>query len=121
MPLGSRELGCQKRLDDVPGHGRPHGSSAHANDIHVIVLDPLFSRIVVVDQGGSNSGDLVSTYGCTHAAGTDGYAALHATRSNSLGQGDDEVRTVVGGIQLVSAAINHIMSRRAKVSYEFLL
>jgi hypothetical protein len=39
MPIGSRELSRQKRLDDVPSDDRPHGSSTHANDIHVIILD----------------------------------------------------------------------------------
>jgi hypothetical protein len=36
------ELGRQKRLDDVPSHGRPYRSPTHANDIQVIVLNPLF-------------------------------------------------------------------------------
>jgi hypothetical protein len=58
VPLGLAELGGQKRLDEIPGHRRSHGSSAHAKDVHVIVLDALLGREMVVDKStvvGGNS------------------------------------------------------------------
>jgi hypothetical protein len=41
VPLSLTELGCQKRIDEIFGDSRSYGSSAHADDIHVVVLHPL--------------------------------------------------------------------------------
>jgi hypothetical protein len=49
MTLGLAELSGQESLDKIPSDGGPHGSATHAKDVHVIVLDPLPSREVVVD------------------------------------------------------------------------
>jgi hypothetical protein len=43
------ELGCEKRLNEIPGDGWSHGPAAHTKDVHVIVFDPLSGREVVVD------------------------------------------------------------------------
>src|SRR5215472_6361245 len=48
VALGLTESCRQKRLDQVPGHRRSNGPAAHANNVHVIVLDPLPSREMVV-------------------------------------------------------------------------
>src|SRR5262249_54532501 len=48
VSLRPAAVGRQERLDEVPGHGRADGSAAHAEDVHVIVLDSLPSREVVV-------------------------------------------------------------------------
>ena len=52
MSLGLAEPGRQKGFHEVPGHRRSHRPAAHAEDVHVIVLDPLSSREVVVNQRG---------------------------------------------------------------------
>src|SRR5262249_14897011 len=51
--------GRQERLDEVPGHGRAHRSTAHAQHVHVIVLDSLSGGEVIVDQRGADASDLV--------------------------------------------------------------
>jgi hypothetical protein len=43
------KLGGEKRLDQVPRHGWSHGPAAHAKNIHMIVLDTLSCRKMVVN------------------------------------------------------------------------
>jgi len=43
------ELGGQKRLDQIPGYRGSEGSSAHAKDVHVVVLDALPGGEMIVD------------------------------------------------------------------------
>jgi hypothetical protein len=50
VPFVLTELSRQECLDQVPGDGRSHSPAAQANDVHVIVLDPLFRGKVVVDE-----------------------------------------------------------------------
>src|SRR5262245_52230947 len=99
VALALAKLGGQTRLDEVPGHGRSHGSAAHANNVHMIVLDPLPGREVVVNDGGANARYLVGTDRCTDAATADRHTALHLSRHHGPGQRDDEVRIVVARIQ----------------------
>jgi len=80
MPLGLTELGGQERLDEIPGHRRSHGSSTHAKDVHVIVLDALLGREMVVDQTGADTLDLVGAHRRADAAAADREAAIHFPR-----------------------------------------
>jgi len=121
MPLGLTELGGQKRLDEIPGHRRPDGSSAHAKDIHVIVLDALPGREMVVDQTGADTLDLVGAHRRANAAAADREAAIHFPPYHRSGEWNDEVGIVVVGAQRVSAEINDLVPRRAELSNQLLL
>ena len=55
MALGLTELGRKKRFDQLPGHRGAQRPSTDANDVHVVVLDSLPGREVVVDQGGADA------------------------------------------------------------------
>src|SRR5262245_48418462 len=70
------ELSGQERLDEVPGHSRSHGPASHTNNIHVIVLDPLLGREVVVNDRGADAWYLVGTDRCTDTATADRHTAL---------------------------------------------
>ena len=59
MAFGFARLRSQKRLDKVPRGGRPHNAATQTNDVHVVILDALLSREVVVDQTCSRAGNLV--------------------------------------------------------------
>src|SRR5688572_11111203 len=107
------ERGSQKRLDEVPGHGRSHRPAAHANNVHVIVLDPLPGREVVVNDGGANARDLVGTDRCADAAAADRHAALYLSRHHGPSQRDDEVRIVVARVQAMRSEIDDLMPRGA--------
>jgi hypothetical protein len=49
MSWGLTELGCEEGLNEIPSHGWSYGPAAHTKDIHVIVLDTLPCRKVVVN------------------------------------------------------------------------
>src|SRR3989442_4295715 len=67
MSRGLAELGGQECLHEIPGHARPHGAATHADDVHVIVLDALPRRKVVMDQRGTDTRHLVGADRGTHA------------------------------------------------------
>jgi hypothetical protein len=50
------ELGGQESLHEIPGHFRADRTSAHAEDIHVIILDALLGGEMIVDETGANAG-----------------------------------------------------------------
>src|SRR5208282_1106629 len=50
VPLGLAIFGCQKSLDKIPCHGGTDRPASHAKDVHVVVLDPLLGREVIVNQ-----------------------------------------------------------------------
>ena len=95
VSLGLTELGGQECLDEVPGHGRSDGAASQTEDVHVIVLDPLPGRKVVVDQRGADPGNLVGADRRADSAAADRHPAVHLPRDDRLGEGDDEVRIVV--------------------------
>ena len=105
MPFGLAEPGGPERLDQIPGHGRSHGSSAHANDVHVIVLDALPGREMVVDQTGADTRDFVGAHRRADAAAADRDAAFHFLGGHRPGERNDEVRIVVAGAQRVLGRI----------------
>src|SRR5262245_15514846 len=80
MARGLTELGGQKYLNQVPGHLGSYGAPAHAQDIHVIILDTLFCREVIVDQAGTDALDLVGANRRAHTAAADRDAASHPAR-----------------------------------------
>jgi hypothetical protein len=61
MPLSLAELRCHERVDQVSSHSRSNGPTAHTDDVHVVVLDTLLGREVIVNQTGADARDLVRT------------------------------------------------------------
>ena len=59
MPLGLAEPGCEKCVDQSFGHSRSYGPSAHADDVHMIVLNSLPGGEVIVNQSSAGAGNLV--------------------------------------------------------------
>jgi hypothetical protein len=49
VSFGLAEVGGEERLDQIPSDGWAHGPAAHTKNVHVIVLDTLLRREVVVD------------------------------------------------------------------------
>ncbi len=72
-----------------------------AADIHIVIFDALAGAELVVDKPGTDAGDLVGRDGHSHAARADRDPAFHLTCRDRPGQGDDEVRVIVSGGQLV--------------------
>src|SRR5262249_35469997 len=103
MPFGLAVLCRQVSLDQIPSHFGPHGPSAHAENVHMIVLDSLLGREVILDQRGVDSFHLVGADRCTYPAAADGHAPLHFAFGNRVNEWDDEVRIVVTRIEAVTS------------------
>jgi hypothetical protein len=87
VSLGLAKLGNQKSLDEVPGHGWPHSPTAYANNVHVIVLDALPGREVIVNDRGANARYLVRTDGSANATTADRHAALDSPATTARASG----------------------------------
>jgi hypothetical protein len=121
MSLGVAEVGGQERLDKVPGHGRSDGPAAHANKIHLIILDTLPRREVIVDQPGADAGYFVGTDGSAHAAPADCHATLDLPRGNGSSERDDEVGIVIVRGETMRPEIDNLMTCRTELRKQFLL
>src|SRR5438309_1328133 len=95
MALSAAKLGRQKGLNQVPGHRWSHGSTAHADHVHVIVFHTLSRREVVMNQPRADTENFVGANRGADAAATDGYATLHPSLRYGMRQRCDEVRIVV--------------------------
>src|SRR5215831_12885046 len=71
VSFGLTVLSRQKRLYKVPSHSRSYRPAAHTQDVHVIVLDALLGREVVMDQCGTDAVNLVGTHRRADVAAAD--------------------------------------------------
>src|SRR5580704_2065354 len=120
MPLGLTVLGRKKGLYKVPSDGRSHRSSTHADNVHVVVLDTLFGREMVMHQTRASAHNFVGTDRGADAATADGNAALDIARHYSSGKRDNKVRIVVARVQAVRTEIDHFVPRPPKLRNKFL-
>src|SRR5262249_17217866 len=119
--LGVAEVGGQERLDEVPSDGWSHGPAAHTKNVHMIVLDSLLGREVVVDDRRADAPHLVCTHRRADAAAADRYSTFHLLGDNGPGEGDDVVGVVIPLVQAMSAEIDDLMPRGAKLAEQFFL
>ncbi len=113
MPLGSTKLGCQECLNKIPGNFRTDRAPAHAQDVHVVILDALPGGKVIMNQTGTNTSYFVRTNRSTDSAPADCHAPVHIPSRDPLTQRYHIVRIIVIRVQAVSAKIDDLMSRRA--------
>src|SRR5262249_37888702 len=113
--------GGQERLDEVPGHGRSHSPAPHTNNVHVIVLNPLPGREVVVNDRGANAWDLVGTDRSAETTPADRHATPYLYRHHRPRQRDHEVRIVVARVQAMRPEIDDLMPRGAEMGEQLFL
>src|SRR5262245_20295310 len=121
MPGRVAEFRGQKRLNEIPRDGGPDGAATDADDVHVVVFDPLSRGKVVMNQSGTGARNLVGADRGADAAAANGDSTLHGARRHRLSERDDEVRIVVVGAQLVRSKINDIVSGGAETRGQILL
>jgi hypothetical protein len=121
MPLGLAELGSEKCIDQVFGHSRSYGPSAHADEVHVVVLNSLLGGEVIVNQPGADPGNLVRADRGTDPAAADREAALYLPGSDCAGERYNEVRIIVTRIHAARSKIDHVVPGFAKMSNQFFL
>src|SRR5262249_32092141 len=121
MPGRVAEFCGQKRLNEIPCNGGPDGAATDADDVHVVVFDPLSRGKVVMNQSGTGARNFVGADRGPDAAAAHGDSALHGARRDRLGERDDEGRIVVGAAQLVRSEIDDIVSSGAQTPGQVLL
>jgi len=92
MPLGATEVRGEEGLHEVPrdlGSDRP---APHAQDVHVVVLDALACREVIVHQRGADAAHLVRAYRRADATAADTDAARDLPGYDRARERDHEVR-----------------------------
>jgi hypothetical protein len=109
VSLGRAECRREKRLDEVPCDSWADRSAAYTEDVHVIVLDALPGREVVVDQRCADSAHLVCAYGSAHATAADRHSTLHFRCCEGTSQRKNIVRIVIALIEGVCAEIDNLM------------
>src|SRR5262245_1271351 len=85
VSFGLTVLSRQKRPYKVPSHSRSYRPAAHTEDVHVIVLDALLGREMVMDQCGADAVNLVGAHRRANSAATDGHTAVHLSGDHRLG------------------------------------
>src|SRR5215831_5246924 len=115
------ELRGEKRLDEVPGYFRANRASAHTDDLHIIVLDALLGREMIVDETGVNAFNLVGAHRRADAAAADRDAAIDVTSEHRSCERYDVVRIVVARVQAMGTEINHLIPCRADLANQFFL
>src|SRR6185437_10539733 len=78
VPLGARKLGFQEDCDQIRGQRGPDHTSAEAEHVAVVVLDPLARGEAIMAKPGPDSGELVGGNRRAHAAAANQNAALGA-------------------------------------------
>jgi hypothetical protein len=110
MAFGLAEFSCQKGFDKVPSHHGSHDAASETNDVHVIVLDALPSREVVVDQTGAYSRNFVGANRSTYPASANSNPAIYCAGGDCAGQGSHEVRVVVAWLKTLCTEVNNVMT-----------
>jgi len=121
VSLGPAEASGQKSFDQLQGERRSDHLSAETKDIHVVVFDALTGKKVIMDLSGAHPRNLVRGDGGTNAAAAQRHAALDFARGDGPGQGDDEVRVVILGVQSTRAKVRDVIARVAQGLLQFAL
>lgn len=111
MTLFASKLRTEEGLDEFDGDGLADDPGADAEDVHVVVLDPLVGGVVVVADAGADAGDLVGGDADADAAAADQNAAVGPTSNNDLANFAGEVGVVDGAVG-VCPAVDDGMARR---------
>src|SRR5689334_3298592 len=115
VTLGRGELGCQERIDQFLGDNRSHNPAADTEEVHIVVLDSLVSRVVVLNQAGPDPRNLVRTDRGADSTAAHSYTAFHLPGSNRLSERDDEVGIIVSRIQAERPHIDDLVPSLAEM------
>ena len=121
VALSSTEFARQESLNEVPSYRWPHSPAAHADDIHVVILNSLAGREMIVNESCTDADNLVGADRRAYATTADCDTAKYVTRGYGTREWNNYVGIVVRGVQLMSTEINHIMASRPQLIEQLLL
>ena len=105
------ELSGQKGLDQFPCECCPNHFSSQTEDIHIVIFDALMSGENIMDEPGTHSRNFIRGDGRTHTAATQRYPTSNLLGSDGSGHGDDEIRVVISGVELMCAEVHNLVAR----------
>ena len=108
MALGPGKPGGKKSLDELQRKAAADHPSAHANDVHVVVLHALPRGEDVVDEPGANPVDLVGRDAGADAAAAERHTTLDLAGGERSGQGNYEIGVVVREVQRMRAEVEDL-------------
>src|ERR1700746_925402 len=115
MSLRLTKPSVQKRLHEIPSPCWTHGPAAHTEDVHVVVLDTLSRRKMVVNQSSPDALDFVCADRSTNAASANRHSSFSLLPGYSFRQGNNIIGIIIGVTQLMCTEIDHFMSRSAQL------
>lgn len=110
MARGLTEFCFKKSLHQFPRQFRTFDASTQANQIKIVVLDPLSRGEMVFNQAGADAFDFIGTDGRANAAAANGHAAIHLCRSQRPAQRNDEIRIIIVQSQLMGPEVHDLVT-----------
>src|SRR5579885_2514562 len=114
QPPGVTLFAAEVRREESPDESncefRANDTRAQAEHIHIVVLYPLMSRVVIVADRGADALHLIGGHARAHTAAADQHAALGASVQDGLAHRFGKVGIVVGGVELERAHIHRLMA-----------
>ena len=110
VAIRSTESRTEKIADAIPSHGDARRSAAEAKDIHVVVLDTLASREIVMAESGSYARYLVRGHRSSDSTTANQDTPFYLPARDRAGEGNGEVRIIVVRIAEVVPEVHDLMS-----------
>jgi hypothetical protein len=95
MPLGSAEFDGQERVYEFPRHSRPHNSTAHTQNVHIVVFDSLVGGEMVMNQTCANTWEFIGADRGADAAAAHCDTPSYASRSHRLAERNHKIGIVI--------------------------
>jgi len=121
MARGAAEFCGEKRLHKIPRDFRADSAPTHAKDVHVIILDTLLRREMIVNETGADTSHFVRANRCADATATNRQTAIHLANHHRSREGNDEIRIVVVGRQRVRAEVHELVPGGTDAGDQFFL
>lgn len=123
MAGGAAKLSFEESLDEFPGEFRAFDAATETEDIHVVVFNALARGEIIFNETGAGAFNFIGADGRADAAAAYGDAAFHFAVGNGAGEGNNEVRIIVGGIKDGRAEVGDLMAgileARGECLFEF--
>ena len=108
-------------LHQIPGHAGTDRPSSHAENVHVIVLDPLLCGNMIMDQAGAHSLGLVRTDRSPDPASADRDATLDLPGHDGSGKRGHVIGIIVVGSEVMGPEIDHLVAGGLQFGNQLLL
>ena len=112
MSLDVHETCSQECADQFPSKCMTYHKAAQANHIQIVVLDPLVRGERFVDQASPPTRHLVGDNTGTHTTAADGHPAVPAPPGDGPGQGQDNIRIIIIGVESTLTELNDLVAGR---------